>query len=214
MHFYLSSYKFGNKTDDLKRLRPDNNRIGHINNSRDWVGADLQRANKHQKEEIEFLNSIGFVAESLDLKSYFGKPNELTEKLNSLGSLWVSGGNTFVLRMAMQLSGFDKLFEQLKKRDNFLYGGYSAGICILSDSLKAIDIVDDPNNFPYKEITQPIYEGLGIFDYSFMPHYDSDHFESEAIGKEIQRCIDNKWLFKALRDGDVIIIEDKKEYGS
>jgi len=40
-----------------------------------------------------------------------------------------------------------------------------------------------------------------------MPHYDSDHPESELIEKEIQRCIDKKWLFKALKDGDVIIIE-------
>lgn len=107
----------------------------------------------------------------------------------------------------MKISGFDNVSPDLMKREDFLYAGYSAGICILSKSLKSIEIVDEPNNFPYKEIHQPIYEGLGVFEYSFMPHYDSDHFESEAIGKEIQRCIDNKWLFKALRDGDVIIIE-------
>ncbi|AUP79217.1 Type 1 glutamine amidotransferase-like domain-containing protein [Flavivirga eckloniae] len=207
MKYYLSSYKFGNKIEELKKLIPDNNRIGHINNSRDWVGSDLERANKHQNEEIEFLNGIGFKAEPLDLKMYFHKKDDLRNKLNSLGALWVSGGNTFVLRMAMKLSGFDEIFKELKNKTDFLYGGYSAGICILSDSLKSIENVDDPNNFPYEEIDKPIYEGLGIYNYSFMPHYDSDHFESEAIGKEIQRCIDNKWLFKALRDGDVIIEE-------
>lgn len=107
----------------------------------------------------------------------------------------------------MRLSGFDNLISALSERKDFLYGGYSAGICILSTTLKPIDIVDDPNNFPYQGIDKVIYEGLGIFNYSFMPHYDSDHPESADIGKEIQRCIDNKWLFKALRDGDVIIIE-------
>ncbi len=207
MTYYLSSYKFGNKIEELKRLIPNNNRIGHINNSRDWVGNDPERANKHQNEEIETLNGFGFKAEPLDLKMYFHKTDELRHKINSLGALWVSGGNTFVLRMAMKLSGFDDIFEDLKHRDDFLYGGYSAGICVLSNSLESIEIVDDPNNFPYKEINAPIYKGLGIFNYAFMPHYDSDHFESEAIGKEIQRCIDNKWLFKALRDGDVIIEE-------
>ncbi|NER15109.1 type 1 glutamine amidotransferase-like domain-containing protein [Leptobacterium flavescens] len=207
MKYYLSSYKFGNQIKELKRLIPQNNKIGHINNSRDWVGADPERVNKHQQEEIELLNEIGFKAEPLDLKEYFNKTEELKSKLNSLGGIWVSGGNTFVLRMAMKLSGFDRIFKELITRNDFLYGGYSAGICILSDSLKSIDIVDDPNNFPYKGINKPIYEGLGVFNYSFMPHYDSDHFESEAIGKEIQRCIDNKWLFKALRDGEVIIVE-------
>ncbi|MEM9888985.1 MAG: Type 1 glutamine amidotransferase-like domain-containing protein [Bacteroidota bacterium] len=207
MKYYLSSYKFGNRLEDLKRLRPQNPKIGHINNSRDWVGADPKRATKHQNDEIEILNSIGFIAESIDLKKYFGKIAELRKKLNSLGGIWVSGGNTFVLRMAMKLSGFDKIFDELIKREDFLYGGYSAGICVLSESLESIDIVDDPRNFPYEGITEPIYEGLGVFNYSFMPHYDSDHFESEAIGKEIQRCINNKWLFKALRDGDVLIID-------
>lgn len=207
MKYYLSSYKFGNKTDDLKRLIPKNNKLGHINNAKDWVEADAERANKSQQKELEFLNELGFESESLDLKLYFNKTEALRDKINELGALWVSGGNCFVLRMAMKLSGFDIVFEELKNRDDFLYGGYSAGICVLSHSLKAIDQVDDPQNFPYKEITQPIYEGLGVFDYAFMPHYDSDHFESEAIDKEIQRCIDNKWLFKALRDGEAIIIE-------
>lgn len=207
MKYYLSSYKFGDKIDDLKKLIPKNNKIAHINNAKDWVGADLERANKLQKDEMNVLNTLGFQSESLDLKAYFHKTEALRNKINDLGALWVSGGNAFVLRMAMQLSGFDRIFQELKDNDDFLYGGYSAGICVLSTSLKAIDQVDQPQNFPYPEITQPIYEGLGAFGYAFMPHYDSDHYESEAIGKEIQRCIDNKWLFKALRDGEVIVVE-------
>ena len=103
--------------------------------------------------------------------------------------------------MAMKLSGFDIIFQELKTRGDFLYAGYSAGICVLSKSLKAIDQVDDPHNFPYPEIIRPIYEGLDVFDFALLPHYDSNHYESEKIGK------DNKWLLKALRDGEVIIIE-------
>jgi len=207
MKFYLSSYKFGNRLEDLKRLIPINNRIGHINNSRDWVDADTERAAKSQRAEMDTLNSLGFKAEVLDLKEYFGETALLKDKLQTLGALWVSGGNTFVLRQAMQLSGFDKLFLELLHRKDFLYAGYSAGICILSNSLKPIDQVDDPFNFPYKGIEAPIYEGLGIFSYAFLPHYDSDHPESADIEKEVQRCIDNKWLFKALRDGEVIVME-------
>lgn len=208
MKYYLSSYKFGDHAEDLKRLQSSNKKLGHINNSRDWVGADPKRALKHQLEEMNFLDSLGFQSEVLDLKDYFDKEKALQEKLNSLGALWVSGGNTFVLRQAMKLSGFDNLFPALNQQKDFLYGGYSAGICILSDTLKPIDRVDDPHNFPYQGIDKVIYEGLGIFNYSFMPHYDSDHPESAAIEKEIQRCIDNKWVFKALRDGDVLIIEE------
>lgn len=109
----------------------------------------------------------------------------------------------------MILSGFDNLFTDLKLRKGFLYGGYSAGICILCDSLKYIQSVDNPNDFPYQDSKEIIWEGLNVFSYGLLPHYDSNHFESEAIGKAVQKCIDNKWLFKALRDGEVIIIEDE-----
>jgi dipeptidase E len=159
-----------------------------------------------QNGEIEFLNNLGFSAEPLDLKDYFGKEDELSVKLRNLGGSWVSGGNTFVLRQAMLLSGFDKLFPFLIERNDFLYSGYSAGICVLSETLEPIEIVDDPRNFPYKENNTVIYKGLGVFNYSFMPDYNSDHPESEDIGREVQRCIDNRWLFKVLRDGEVIIL--------
>jgi len=207
MKYYLSSYQFGDHIEDLKRMQGLNKKLGHINNARDWTGADVRRALNTQNDEIGFLNSVGFIPEALNLQDYFYKQAALKEKLNSLGAIWVSGGNTFVLRQAMELSGFDNIFPELQARKDFLYGGYSAGICILSESLQPIDQVDDPNNFPYEDISQAIYTGLGIFNYSFMPHYNSIHPESEAIDLEIKRCIENKWLFKALKDGEVIIIE-------
>ena len=207
MKFYLSSYKFGNEVEKLKSMIPANNRIGHINNSRDFTNRDPERAEKNQNDEIDFLNNLGFEAEVLDLKDYFDNEEELRHKFKSLGAVWVSGGNVFIIRQAMQLSGFDTLFNELEQKDDFLYSGYSAGICVLSISLKSYDQVDDANDFPYEKINEPIWEGLGVFDYALLPHYDSDHPESKLIDKEIKRCIDKKWPFKALKDGDVLIID-------
>ncbi|MFD1631857.1 Type 1 glutamine amidotransferase-like domain-containing protein [Pseudopedobacter beijingensis] len=201
---------FGNDPNQLKDLLPKGSRIGHINNSKDWVGASESIRQKNLQEEMEFLNHLGFKNEHLDLKAYFGKENHLYNKLEGLDGVWVSGGNTFVLRQAMKLSGFDNIFDKLRQRENFLWAGYSAGVCILCDSLKYIETVDDPYNFPYKGINQPIYDGLGLFNYGILPHYNSNHFESEAIDKEIKKCIENKWLFKALKDGEVIIMKNIK----
>jgi dipeptidase E len=208
MKFYLSSYKFGNEAERLGQMLPPGSRIGHINNSRDFTWADPAIRENYQQEEITFLNGLGFSAQPLDLGVYFGETELLRQELATLDGLWVSGGNTFVLRQAMRLSGFDLIFGQLKHRHGFLYAGYSAGICVLCDSLKYIQNVDDPADHPYAGMQETIWEGLGVFNYGLLPHYDSDHFESAAIGKEVQACIDNKWLFKALRDGEVIIIED------
>jgi dipeptidase E len=210
MNFYLSSYKFGNEIERLKQMLPAGSKIGHINNSRDFTWADPEIRENYQRKEIGELQEFGFSAEPLDLKTYFNKEDLLREKISKLDGLWVSGGNTFVLRQAMRLSGFDNVFNELQTRKNFLYAGYSAGICILCDSLKYIQNVDEPNDFPYPEVKETIWEGLGVFNYGWLPHYDSDHFESAAIGNEVQACIDNKWLFKALRDGEVIIIDEEE----
>ncbi len=205
MNYYLSSYRFGDYTEELKKLMPTNNKIGYISNAADWVGSDPERTAERIQVEMKQLYDLGFNSEHLDLKDYFGQKDRLKNKLDNLGGIWICGGNTFVLRQAMKLSGFDELFDSLQSRIDFLYSGYSAGICILSNNLKPIDQVDDPFSFPYEGIIEPIYEGLGAFDYIFLPHYDSDHPESEDIEKEVQRCIENKWPYKTLRDGEVII---------
>jgi len=205
MRFYLSSFKFGNEVERLREMLHAGSRIGHINNARDFTGADPERRVRHQQEEIEKLNELGCVAEVLDMKDYFGRQDALREKLMELDGVWVGGGNVFVLRQAMRLSGFDVLFEELRSRKGFFYGGYSAGVCVLCDSLRYIAHVDDSNDFPYGGGTEVIWDGLNVFGFGILPHYDSDHPESEAVGREVKRCIGNKWLFKVLRDGEVII---------
>ncbi len=208
MKYYLSSYKFGDDTGkSLKAMMPANNRIGFINNARDYTNTDHEKKLKNETQELDQLERLGFVAEIINLKDYFHAEKKLKIKLDTLGAVWVSGGNTFILRQAMQLSGFDHIIKELSLKADFLYAGYSAGICILSKDMHYLHIVDKPYDYPYPEIQETIWEGLGFFDYAFLPHYDSEHPETEDIGKSIQYCIDNRILFKALRDGDVIILE-------
>jgi dipeptidase E len=207
MKFYLSSFKLGNKIEELIRLMPENKRIGYIPNACDYTNVDLDKKNKSKKLDIESLENLGFIVEYLDLKDYFGKTDKLRKKIKGLGGVFVRGGNTFILRQAMRLSGFDIIFNELLKSDDFLYSGYSAGICVLAPNFQALQIVDDPNDKPYDKLKETIWEGLGFLDYIILPHYKSDHPESAAIDKEVKYCKDNKIRFKTLRDGEVIIIE-------
>jgi dipeptidase E len=208
MKYYLSSFSFGNEVERLKTLLLPGSRIGHIINAQDQTDVIPDVRPPLQISELEALNSLGFKPEVLDLRAYFGKPGALEQKLDALDGLWISGGNTFVLRLAMKMSGLDALFTGLRRRKNFLYAGYSAAICVLCDSLKYIQNVDDPSYFPYAQSQGVIWEGLGVFDYGWLPHYRSDHYESAAIEKDVQVCIDNKWLFKVLSDGEVIVFEE------
>ena len=78
----------------------------------------------------------------------------------------------------MKLSGFDKIIKGMLKKDEIVYAGYSAGWCILSKSLKGLEIVDNPKDNAEGYPKKIVWSGLGIIDYMACPHYKSDHPES------------------------------------
>jgi len=206
MKFYLSSYKIGDESEKLVKLvLTENRRAAYIPNALDF-STDLERIRKHEAGDINELKNLGFEVERVDLRDYFQDSSALEAKIRSYGLLWISGGNTFVLRQAMKLSGFDMVIKRLEDTD-IVYGGYSAGACVLAPTLKGLDIVDDPNAKPYGEQYETIWEGLDRIEYTIAPHYDSDHPESEDVNKEIQYCTENNIPYKPLRDGEVIIID-------
>ncbi len=203
MKFYLSSYKVGNETEKLKKLVPKGKKLGFIPNAWDYVEPEARK--QSNEKNMKDLIDLGINVEMLDLQDYFGKKDKLKKKIDELGGVWVRGGNTFVLRQAMKLSGFDDIIRKVTKKD-FLYGGYSAGGCVLSPKLDYLQQVDNPKITPYKD-KEVVWEGLGLIDYAFLPHYKSDHPESEDIDKEVEYCKAHRIPFKTLRDGEVIVIE-------
>ncbi len=204
MRYYLSSYELGKETEKLKSLVP-NNKIGYIPNARDFTGHDLEKREIRTTNDMNSLRELGIEAEEIDLRNYFGKTEELKNKITDLGAIFISGGNVFVLRQAMKLSGLDNILLNMKDDPTFLYAGYSAAGCVLYKDLHAYPIVDKPDT-PY-ENQEMIWEGLDLVDFAFMPHWDSDHPESLEVGMEIEHCKQNSIPYKAIRDGEVIIIK-------
>lgn len=209
MNFYLSSFRIGNEPATLRRLAAGRT-LGFVPNAIDHLAADDRAASNAQV--LQEVRGVGLDVELLDLQSYLGKSAELGAKLGSLGGVFVRGGNTFVLRQAMRLSGFDDLITNLHDSD-FLYAGYSAGICVLAPRLDGLQHVDDPAVRAYGE-EDNIWEGLGLLDYLILPHYKSDHPESAAIDVEVEYCEREGIAFRPLRDGEVIVIEGAAEPGS
>lgn len=209
MKYYLSSFKIGNDLPKFKALFLKNKKIGFIPNALDFTGANKDKVKTHIESDFQRLSELGLQVEMLDLSCYFGKYSDLESKVAELGAVWVCGGNVFVLRQAMYLSGFDKLLKKLSRKDDFLYSGYSAGCCVLSPNLNAYKIVDNSTDTPYQEQDTVIWEGIGLIEYAFLPHFDSEHPESSAIDKEIEFCKVNDIPYKALRDGEALIFEQR-----
>ena len=208
MKYYLSSYKIGGEKEvqQLKDLIPINKRTAYISNALDF-SDDLERRKQSEQVDIDQLNSIGLEVEHFDLRNYFDQPEKLEKDLRQYGVIWIRGGNVFVLRQAMKLSGFDNVLKKLASEDNgILYGGYSAGVCVLAPSLKGHELVDDITKRPYPQQSELIWEGINLIDYAVVPHYKSDHPETELVDRVVEQYEKDGTPYKTLSDGQAIII--------
>lgn len=208
MKLYLSSEGLGNKTYVLEEWKNNNgNKILVIPNSKDYIDDETRK--KKIQDKTRCLIDMGFKIKVLDLRKYFNKEKELREDIKEYRCFYVIGGNVFVLRQAMKLSGFDEYLKEIAKKENYLYIGFSAGSSILSPTLKGLDIIDEPIN-PYNS-DNVIYDGINLIDYVFLPHYKSNHKESKKIDECIIKLEENRTKYKLFSDGDVIIEEVRNE---
>lgn len=206
MKLYLSSYKLGNDTEGLKRLVGKTNaRVAVIDNAKDYSN-DADFKSMRLQQEIESMRLLGFEPEHLDLKEFFGKSQELVDLLTGFDVVWVTGGNVFILRKAMEMSGFDAVFKQLVLSDELVYAGYSAGICVLAPSLRGMELVDEPDLQIDGYIEDTIWSGYGLINFYPLVHYKSDHPESHLVDMELKHIQSLGIKYRTLRDGDVMIV--------
>jgi dipeptidase E len=202
--FYLSSFKFGDKSDELAQLAPGTE-IAIIPNALDFRPRDDETTIRSIKSKIERLDDLGLDAEVIDLRDFFDDKASLKTATEPKGAVFVLGGNVFVLRQAMFLSGLDDVIIRQATNPDFLYSGYSAAGCVLAPSLKPYAVVGDPTIMPYEQLDHTIWEGLGLVDFAFMPHWRSDHPESKAIERGIEYCKQHGMKYEAIEDGRVLI---------
>ena len=107
------------------------------------------------------MSGLGFRPGEVDLRSYFGDAALLRRDLAQYDALWVRGGNVFVLRYALHHSGGDAIAADPLAAGALVYAGYSAG--------RAGSHRDDPAAVAATYGAKPIWEGLGLLDYSIVP---------------------------------------------
>lgn len=182
-----------------------NKRCALILNARDYFSPEDRGVGLIQ--QTEELTRLGIEAEEIDLRKYFEKSEELKTKLEEFDAVWVPGGNSFLLLHAMKESGFDEIIKQFLSEDKFVYAGYSAGIVVLCETLRGIEIVDDVKYVREIYNSDPKWEAIGILPYSIAPHYKSNHPETELIDKVVEYFEKENISYKALKDGEVIVVE-------
>jgi dipeptidase E len=206
MRLYLSSYRMGDHPEHLVALAGESGRRAVvIANAMDPAPAGVRR--DAVEYELAELAGLGFDAVELDLRDYFGDQGRLREDLGGAGLAWLRGGNTFMLRHALRCSGGDVVFTELLAADALVYAGYSAGACVLAPSLRGLELVDDAGAVMRAYGAEPVWDGLGLLDEAFVPHYRSPgHPETEAIDLVVARYRAEGVAYRTLRDGQALVV--------
>jgi dipeptidase E len=208
MRLYLSSYGLGKQPDEFVKLLRGKKRVGVIINAGDM---DESYRPAGLAKQIDALTTIGLQPAEIDLRNYFNKPEALAQKLSEFDAVWVRGGNVFVLKRAIEMSGFDTAIRALLEQDVIVYGGYSAGALVTTPTLKGLEIVDNPNEVPPGYKQEFSWNGMALVPYSLAPHYKSDHPESAKIEKVVEYYKQHNMPHKTLSDGEVIVIDGQDE---
>ena len=205
MKLYLSSYRVGNETNELLKWKQEHgNKIFVIPNAVD-VFPDGERKTSGIQDKCKDLEQLGFETQILDLRNFFYHKEDLSNHIKDVNAFYVIGGNVFVLRTAMKLSGFDEILVDLSKLENYLYSGFSAGICVLAKDLHGIHLADSYEADPYN-YQKTIWEGIGLIDYMPVPHFDTqNHPESPLMYDVVKYLEENDLKYKTLHDGEVLI---------
>jgi dipeptidase E len=206
VRLYLSSFRMGDHPEHLVALAGQDSRHAVvIANAIDDATADVRRAGAER--ELAALAALGVDAVELDLRDYFADQQRLRRDLSQAGMAWLRGGNVFMLRYALCRSGADTLFRELLAADALVYAGYSAGPCVLSPSLRGLELVDDADAVRRIYGAPPVWDGLAVLDEAFVPHYQSPgHPETSAMGRVVARYRAEGVAYRTLHDGQALLM--------
>jgi dipeptidase E len=106
------------------------------------------------------------------------------------------------LRTAFRESGCDEIVKARLANDSLVFGGYSAGPCLLASQLPLLDqfFVSGVPRYPERLVTT----GLDLLPFTIAPHYGPQPGAAGAT-KLTDYLIENHMPFIALRDGEALV---------
>lgn len=107
----------------------------------------------------------------------------------------------------MYQSGFDQVIRPLLAQEQLVYVGTSAGSVVAGPTLRGFDLVDEPDVIVPRYSGEVIWDGLGLIDFTIVPHYESDNPEIASAIRRVTTAIeDNQQPYQALTDTQVIMV--------
>ncbi|WP_305094550.1 Type 1 glutamine amidotransferase-like domain-containing protein [Prescottella sp. R16] len=168
MRLFLSSYRFGAHADRFVELAGGPGPVAVIANAADaWPVRARESA---VVSDLVPLRRLGFAPTEVDLRDFAGRSDALARLLSRFPTVWVRGGNTFVLRAQLARSGADVVLGELVRSGVLFYAGYSAGACVAAPTLTGVECADDPGEVAEACGVPARWDGLGFVDHAIVPH--------------------------------------------
>ena len=212
MRLYLASEELGNHADALLKLVGEGRKVLFIGNAHDYYDAEKRAEYLYRKSRC--LVDAGFEVTELDLRDYFGKPDELKAYVESYNPdvVYSVGGNVFLLRTAMKLSGMDEIIKEGVANDKFVYGGYSAGSMVATRNLRYYghDYLV-PEAVPGLYGVEAVLDGLGLIDEYMIPHCDVEKHEGITVLYKNRIEADGNVVLLLNQSSVFVVDGDKKE---
>lgn len=174
----------------LALIGKENPKIGYIPSC-----SDIER---------KYFNIASEYYEGMGIKDplYFDLDKEYDEsKLEELmkcDAIHLSGGNTFYfLNSLKKRNMIDRIKEYVEKGGVLI--GLSAGSIIMSETIEAAQFGD------YNEIDLKDLNALGLVDFEFMPHWNTD---DRYLNDLLEYSKEVKKVIYTCKDGDGIVINN------
>lgn len=207
MRLYLSSYRMGRRFGALVEALGRGAKVAVVSNATDFIPDEARAAYARTVfDPIAHFNDHGLDASPLDLRTFFNDAAGLETALAGVRLVWANGGNAFLLRRAMRQSGLEAILGREVPVGGLVYGGWSAGAVVAGPTLRGLELMDDPAVVAEGYDPEPIWEGLGLVDFSLVPHFGSDHPEAEAAARAAEWLAGRGMPHRTLRDGEVVVV--------
>lgn len=205
VRLFLASASVRGRVEALTEMVGSDARVAVSANALDVEAAAVRR--EWLATEMHALAVAGLSPFALDLRDYYANPAALARLAARVDMVWTTGGNVFVLREALTRSRFDELLVARVRDDSIAYGGCSAGACVCAPTLRGIESIENAH-----AAGEPIFEGLGLVDYSIAPHLGAEGEAGAAIARLVDYFQRARMPYRALRDGQAIVVNAGRSF--
>ena len=147
------------------------------------------------------FQNLGYEIREVDLREI--TPEDFERLLNDVDILHVCGGSVYYLVALLREKQFETIIVNAIKNESIIYTGTSAGSIVVSKNIKPFSY-DQEEAEQVKKVLD--HKGLGLIDFSIVPHCNQVDFVAEHQKMVAQMRNDPEPLF-FLQDNHAIWID-------